>query len=278
MKSYTFEPSDLLFVRDARPIDTVGGHGARWPDSPLIFDAIHAALHRAFPEKQEPWEHAHRTGVSKKRDYSETNPRNQRFGGLATAGIFPVENGKWFFPRPADWREDDAGGCGALRPMPIAGRSNLPTPLTHGLASPCKPSKIEPKLWWSREAFASYLQTTKPADSETKAPAALYDSEWQTGIGIDAERQTQGRPTHRRPSRRRRHPPVHGQGTPDTPSHPPSPGRPRIPLPQKSETSAPNPNTSAPCDKNNAFLSNEPASHPKSQPPSPATGHHPAAP
>jgi hypothetical protein len=191
MKSYTFEPSDLLFVRDARPIDTVGGHGARWPDSPLIFDAIHAALHRAFPEKQEPWEHAHRTGVSGKRDHSETNPRNQRFGGLATAGIFPVENGKWFFPRPADWREDDAGGCGALRPRPIAGRSNLPAPLTHGLASPCKPSKIEPKLWWSREAFASYLQTTKPADSETKAPAALYDSEWQTGIGIDAERQTQ---------------------------------------------------------------------------------------
>ena len=62
MKTYTFEPSDLLFIRDARPID-IGGHGARWPDSPLIFDAIHAALHRAFPTPQ-PWEHAHCEGVS----------------------------------------------------------------------------------------------------------------------------------------------------------------------------------------------------------------------
>ena len=193
MNTYTFEPSDLLFIRDARPIDTVGGHGARWPDAPLIFDAIHAALHRAFPGVQE-WEHEHRTGVSSTRDYSEANRRNQRFGGLTTAGIFPVENGKWFFPRPADWRqesEDENAACGALRPSPVVGRTNLPAPLTHSLANSCKASKHEPKPWWSCEAFASYIAGNKPANSETRSLSDLCDGEWQTGIGIDAERQTQ---------------------------------------------------------------------------------------
>lgn len=189
MNTYTFEPSDLLFIRDARPID-IGGHGARWPDAPLIFDAIHAALHRAFPGVQD-WEHEHRTGVSSTRDHSEANRRNQRFGGLATAGIFPVENGKWFFPRPADWREAEDGTCGALRPTPVGGRSNLPAPLTHTLANPCKPSKEEAKPWWTKAEFDSYLNGKNPADSETKKFSDLYSGEWQTGIGIDPDRQTQ---------------------------------------------------------------------------------------
>ena len=187
MKTYTFEPSDLLFIRDARPIDS-GGHGARWPDSPLIFDAIHAALHRAFPTTQ-PWEHAHCEGVSKRRDFAPEN-RTQRFGGLATAGIFPVENGKWLFPRPADWREDDVQGA-PLRPEPSKGRSNLPSPLTHSLSNPCKPSKEESKPWWTKAALDSYLAGFKPAADQTKSLSDLCDSEWQTGIRIDPERQAQ---------------------------------------------------------------------------------------
>ena len=187
MKTYTFEPSDLLFIRDARPID-IGGHGARWPDSPLIFDAIHAALHRAFPTPQ-PWEHAHCEGVSKRRDFAPEN-RTQRFGGLATVGIFPVNNGKWLFPRPADWREDGSKGA-ALKPELAKGRSNLPSPLTHSLANACKPSKAEAKPWWTKAAFDSYFGGMQPAESESKIQSDLYDGEWQTGIRIDPERQTQ---------------------------------------------------------------------------------------
>ncbi len=187
MKTYTFEPSDLLFIRDARPID-IGGHGARWPDSPLIFDAIHAALHRAFPTPQ-PWEHTHCEGVSKRRDFAPEN-RTQRFGGLATAGIFPVDNGKWLFPRPADWREDGTQGA-PLKPELLQGCSNLPSPLTHSLANPCKPSKAEAKPWWTKAAFDSYLAGKQPAESESKTQSDLYDGEWQTGIRIDPERQTQ---------------------------------------------------------------------------------------
>jgi len=187
MKTYTFEPSDLLFIRDARHIE-IGGHGARWPDAPLIFDAIHAALHRAFPTAQS-WEHAHCEGVSKRRDIAPEN-RTQRFGGLATAGIFPVDNSKWLFPRPADWREDGTQGA-ALKPELLQGRSNLPSPLTHALANPCKPSKAEAKPWWTKAAFESYLDGMQPTESETKFQTDLYDGEWQTGIRIDPERQTQ---------------------------------------------------------------------------------------
>ena len=41
-----------------------GGHGARWPEPSIAFDALHAALHRAFPDiERNPdntpvWEHA----------------------------------------------------------------------------------------------------------------------------------------------------------------------------------------------------------------------------
>lgn len=188
MNTYTFEPSDLLFVRDGRPMD-LGGHGARWPDSPLVFDAIHAALHRAFPTKQN-WEHEHCEGVSKRRNFAPEN-RTQRFGGLSTVGIFPVENGEWFFPRPADWREADQGLRGPLSPVPAAGRSNLPSPLTHTLANPCTASKKEARPWWSKNAFEAYLSGANPDQGDTKSQADLYDSEWQTGIGIDPERQTQ---------------------------------------------------------------------------------------
>jgi hypothetical protein len=42
-------------------------HGANWPQPSIWFDAIHAALYRAFPDKQE-WEHTHRTGCNGKYD------------------------------------------------------------------------------------------------------------------------------------------------------------------------------------------------------------------
>ena len=50
MQIYTLTPNDVLFFRDGRPMEAAGGHGARWPEPSLIFDALHAALHRAFGE------------------------------------------------------------------------------------------------------------------------------------------------------------------------------------------------------------------------------------
>lgn len=91
MNAYTLEPQDLLFFRDGRPIATAGGHGARWPEPSVVFDAIHAALHRAFPEMQ-PWEHAHRFGRSSDRDLQRR--RTQRFGSNRAAGsVWPHSDG-----------------------------------------------------------------------------------------------------------------------------------------------------------------------------------------
>lgn len=189
MKTYTFRPSDLLFFRDGRPIDAVGGYGARWPDAPLIFDALHAALHRAFPEQQ-GWEHHHHTGHSSSRNYAAD--RNQRFGGLTTAGIFPVLKNQWLFPAPADWRVS-VDSSGALRPakMPYGARSNLPAPLSHPLRSPVEPSKKQPRPWWSKAAWEAYLRGGTPAEADQFDNETLFSSEWHTGIGIDPATGTQ---------------------------------------------------------------------------------------
>src|SRR6266542_1460995 len=91
MPAYHSIPQDVLFFRDGRPMVAgagSGGHGARWPEPSLVFDAIHAALHRAFGSAPESWEHPHATG----RNGHYTNPqnKNQRFGSLITAGFFPA--------------------------------------------------------------------------------------------------------------------------------------------------------------------------------------------
>jgi len=189
MKTYSFHPTDVLFVRDARPIDLVGGHGARWPDPPLIFDALHAALHRAFPTKA-TWEHEHCTGVSSKRAFSAAG-RTQRFGALATAGIFPIRSGDWLFPAPADWRTDDSGGGKSLAPLPAQGKTNLPAPLTHTLANRVPPSKRETPPWWTKAAWDAYLRGGTPPAASLFSASDLYSGEWMTGIGIDPETQTQ---------------------------------------------------------------------------------------
>lgn len=64
MPIYQISPQDVLFFRDARPMTAdagSGGHGAHWPAPSVFFEAIHAALHRAFPEKTD-WEHRHDFG------------------------------------------------------------------------------------------------------------------------------------------------------------------------------------------------------------------------
>src|SRR2546426_12037491 len=106
MPIYQIIPQDILFFRDGRPMEAgagSGGHGANWPAPSLIFDAIHAALYRAYPDQQ-PWEHPHRFGRSSDRDYQRLP--TQRFGSLATTGPFPcwedADSCRWLFPCPSD--------------------------------------------------------------------------------------------------------------------------------------------------------------------------------
>jgi hypothetical protein len=192
MNAYILEPQDLLFFRDGRPIATAGGHGARWPEPSVIFDALHAALHRAFPEPQ-AWEHAHRFGRSSRR--SLEGDRSQRFGSLATAGLFPVgSDGCWLFPAPADAlltsKTDDTNWL--LLPVPASGKTNLPAPFLKCVAgSFAPPTKETAAPWWTAAAWAAYLSGKRPDRTELFTNDELFAGEWTTGIGIDPETQTQ---------------------------------------------------------------------------------------
>lgn len=189
MKTYTLEPQDLLFFRDARPMETSGGHGARWPEPSVIFDALHAALWRAFPQAQ-VWEHKHDFGRSSHR------PRNgdtQRFGSLSTTGLFPVwSDRRWLFPAPADVTASDDKEGWLLAARASEGSTNLPVPfLKYTVASRAKPTKDTTQPWWSATAWRDYLAGRKPARSELFSHDDLFAGEWATGIGIDPEKQTQ---------------------------------------------------------------------------------------
>lgn len=189
MQVYTLIPQDLLFFRDARPMEASGGHGARWPEPSVIFDAIHAALWRAFSEKQS-WEHKHDFGRS---SYRPQKGDTQRFGSLVTAGLFPVwKDGRWLFPAPADvTASDDAQGW-LLVPQSTRGTANLPAAfLKYTLASHAKPSKDTVEPWWSAAAWQSYLAGKRPERAERFTPDDLFAAEWATGIGMDPETQTQ---------------------------------------------------------------------------------------
>ena len=221
MPAYHTIPQDVLFFRDGRPMEPgagSGGHGARWPEPSIIFDAVHAALHRAFPvpveatrsaeslqaylqEKGWLWQHPHRyvrrptNGQPRNRQPDETM-RNQRFGTLRTAGPFPAvvrPNGGavWLFPAPADFVPGDEGRPFLAPLRDQNGSSDLPIPLQFSLSNPCEPSKAEPPPWWSKAGIEAALRNERPHSREMWAANELYAGEWTTGIGIDPERQTQ---------------------------------------------------------------------------------------
>jgi hypothetical protein len=201
MPNYHCTPQDVLFFRDARPMvagEGSGGHGARWPEPSVLFDALHAALHRAFPGTQEDWEHEHRFATRAQRNAGQepgADLRNQRFGSLCTTGPFPVrtraDGVEWLFPVPSD-ALPGARGPACLAPLrDPGGQNNLPRPLRHTLASPAAASKDAVPQWWTRSSIEEWLVEGRVDPAPLLGDAQLYDSEWVTGIGIDAARQAQ---------------------------------------------------------------------------------------
>lgn len=178
--SYKFHiaPRDLLFLRDARPMEASdAGLGANWPRPDQIWHAFISAFHRRWPQHQD-WEHQHRKNASDKNPGS-----SDRFGGLKTAGPFPVntQNGEIYFPCPLDL---SAGDDGTLHPMRLVdgSGSNLPPPLTMAFAS-AEIGKSEPPAWISGKNYAAYLQGVNFVQDKVE----LYDAERNIGIGIDPE-------------------------------------------------------------------------------------------
>ena len=207
MQIHRLTPQDVLFFRDARPMTPdqgSGGHGARWPEPHLVFDALHRRLHEAFPDQQ-GWEGGGKVQTGK--GGRAKDGKGQRFGSLSTVGLFPwPENGAdWLFRCPADVVKAEPGAevC-LLHPLPCDGsdaKTNLPVPwLKYVAASREQPSKQSPPEWWSRTAWDAYLSDTPlPSDkNETskenehlRSSAELGLGEWHTGIGMNPDTQTQ---------------------------------------------------------------------------------------
>lgn len=183
MSLYSIKPQDVFFFRDGRPMETgqgTGGHGANWPMPSVIFDALHAALHRAFGQKLGTGFH---------------------FGSLSTAGPFPQiqsnDHEEWLFPSPHDLVMVEHGEpCeGQLIPTPRDASGNiasdLPELLSYVLRSPAKPSKLQPDAWRTKHAIESYLRGEDAPSGSTYSTSDIFLSEWTTGIRIDPETETQ---------------------------------------------------------------------------------------
>ena len=168
---YVLTPRDVLFFRDARPMDSrrsmvanlrLIGHGAEWPRPDLLFSAvIHALL--GAPEAAET-------------DYGSVPD-------LRTIGPFPMNEGRLFLPMPLEWDM-------TLRGVP-KGTTNLPSPLDYGFLD----RKVGKKTWpaWISEAdYARYLLGETGGDPER---VTLWEVEPRVGTALDPRTGTARRGT-----------------------------------------------------------------------------------
>ncbi len=219
MKIHRLTPQDVLFFRDARPMTSdqgSGGHGARWPEPHLVFDALHRRLHEAFPSEQK-WEQRD-DGKRQGKNERARDKKPQRFGSLSTVGLFPWpgkdtadKDVRWLFRCPADVVKAETDvkpgpntKARVLHPLPCGdsdAKTNLPVSwLKYVAASSEPPSKKTPPEWWSRTAWKAYLsdaplpadkQRTPKENAHLRSSAELGLGEWHTGIGMNPETQTQ---------------------------------------------------------------------------------------
>ena len=111
----TMNPRDLLFSRDARPMESSwNGFGGFLPGPSTFHGAVMAEFCRKFPEEL-------------KLRYA-----NRRGDGLRTAGPFLCKDGEIYFPTPLDI----APGGNLLELRQLEGGSDLPRPLEYALFAP----------------------------------------------------------------------------------------------------------------------------------------------
>jgi CRISPR type III-B/RAMP module-associated protein Cmr3 len=184
--TFTLEPRDLLFLRDARPMAASdAGLGANWPRPDQLWNAIINAFHRQWPGPElQPWEGIGKHTFRGKRDADykgKSKDKNDgssfRFGALKTLGPFPCKEGTLYLPAPLDL---------GMELVPCTG-TDLPAPLTHAFL-PRQRGKQASREWVSVSDYARYLagdDLPEPTDTPD-----LYDVERNIGIEIDGETQT----------------------------------------------------------------------------------------
>jgi CRISPR-associated protein Cmr3 len=171
------EPRDVLFFRDAKPMEASSvGSGARWPVPQIFHNAMLSALHQM---ERLDFEHKHTATSNDKNSNSSF-----RFGGLKTVGVFPKMGEQLYVPTPADVQYD-GDGLTVLQPTE-KGLCDLPAPLTHVLKKSGKATKQTPDPWITVTELENYLKGDL-AGIKTICSSDLYDVESRPGIGIDAE-------------------------------------------------------------------------------------------
>lgn len=196
MNTLLLDPSDVLFFRDGRPMGgSLSGHGAGWPLPTVTNAALHAALHRADLKGVHGHDHHRRNGAAVK--------DVRKFGGLLTAGPFPVmPDGAWLFPRPLDTgvtaksRDGLERDSTAVSFLPLKGcppsSSSLRQPLRYPVAAELPPTKAMPAPWWRAEAWNAYLDGVESTEEAWfHGDTSFCETEHSYGIGMDPETGTQ---------------------------------------------------------------------------------------
>lgn len=174
MQKLIFDPDDVLFFRDGRPMEgSRSGSGDHLPNPHVLHVALHAAAHRAF-------------GTTNARG----GPNGHQYGSLRSAGPFPVEesSGEWIFPRPADSTGPTARADCFPASADYSSSLREAAPLDPVLPT-TPPSKEKPKAWMKKSALEAYLQGEEGKEGLLSTDE-LFTSDHTVGIAMDPARGT----------------------------------------------------------------------------------------
>lgn len=176
-KAYELLPRDVLFFRDARPMDVDKdrtdavfnvGHGANWPRPDQLFSAVIHELIRDPTAAEKNW-------------YGSVSD-------LRVTGPFPLLKDTLYLPMPLDWDMDLIAFDAA------SGVTDIPKPLSAGFADRRVEKKSYPR-WISVADYTRYLEGRvgagdgkgpKEADVPGNVDADLYKTEPRVGTTLDA--------------------------------------------------------------------------------------------
>lgn len=159
-------PRDLLFCRDARPMeDSWSGSGGFLPSPATLLGAVNSEFYRVYPEEQ----------------YCKIAERVS--AGLQTFGPFLRTRGETFFPTPLDVIPDNK----LLQLRKLAGHSDLPKPLEYALFAD-QPSKNKVAPYISCQELKKYL--IGESGFCTVGEEDFFLREARPGITIDPDTRT----------------------------------------------------------------------------------------
>ncbi len=202
LKPFELIPRDVLFLRDARPMEASdAGLGANWPRPDQLYSAIHHAFLSRWPNHQD-WEgeglHVFRDKRLEEyrgRSKDKNSDSSLRFGALKTIGPFPCrrktgdnpEERDVFLPCPLDL---------GMELIECKG-TDLPAPLTFAFSLRHEVKASLPK-WISQDEYRRYFEAapesyfTREGEDwkfvpPTQPDPELYGADRNIGIGTDRD-------------------------------------------------------------------------------------------